>query len=78
MAIQPVEKEHLSEPARAVYEEVERRTGRVSKCYRMLAHEPEVLRTFDAFCRAVWAPGAPSPKLKELAYLRAPILNGCT
>ncbi|HET8632336.1 MAG TPA: carboxymuconolactone decarboxylase family protein [Thermomicrobiales bacterium] len=77
MPIRPVEKEHLPEQARAAYEEIERRTGRVSTFYRMLAHKPEILRTFDAFYRAVWAPGALPPKLKELAYLRASILNGC-
>jgi alkylhydroperoxidase family enzyme len=43
----------------------------------MLGHKPEVLHTFAAFYQAIWAPGTLSPKLRELAYLRTSILNGC-
>lgn len=77
MRIKPLEKDEVVEPARAVYEEMERRTGRVPNLYKMLAHKPEILRTFSAFYTQVWAPGALPPKLKVLAYLRASLLNGC-
>lgn len=77
MRIQPIEKEQASEAVRSVYEEIERRAGRVSTFYKMLGHRPEVLRTFAAFYQALWAPGALPPKLKELAYLRTSILNSC-
>ena len=77
MQIRPVEKERAAEAARAVYEEIEQRGGRVGNFWRMLAHKPEVLRTFTPFYQAIWAPGALSPRLKELAYLRVSILNGC-
>ena len=77
MRIQPVEKEQAAEAARTVYEEIEGRGGRVGNFWRMLAHKPEVLRTFRSYYQAVWTPGALAPRLKELAYLRASILNGC-
>jgi alkylhydroperoxidase family enzyme len=77
MAIRPLEGDQVPEPARAVYEDLERRFGRVGNFFKMLAHKPEVLRTFDAFYSSIWAPGALPPKLKELAYLRVSILNGC-
>jgi alkylhydroperoxidase family enzyme len=77
MRIQPVEKEEASEAVQSVYREIERRAGRVSTLYKMLGHKPEVLHTFAAFYQAIWAPGTLSPKLRELAYLRTSILNGC-
>lgn len=77
MQIRPVEKDQAAAAARAVYEEIEQRGGRVGNFWRMLAHKPEVLRTFRSYYQAVWAPGALEPRLKELAYLRASILNGC-
>jgi alkylhydroperoxidase family enzyme len=75
--IEPVDKGQADASARAVYEEIEQGGGRVSNFWRMLAHKPPVLRAFRGFYQAVWAPDALSPRLKELAYLRASILNGC-
>jgi alkylhydroperoxidase family enzyme len=77
MRIRPLEKGEAPEAARAIYDELERRTGRVGNFYKMLAHKPEVLRTFTAFYQQVWAPSALSDRLKSLAYLRVSILNGC-
>ena len=62
---------------REVYDHLERRFGRVVNLYKMLGNKPEVLRTFEAFYRTVWAPGALPAKTKVLAYLRASLLNGC-
>ncbi len=77
MEIEPIQSDQAPETAREVYQAIERRTGRVATLYKMLAHKPEVLRTFDAFYQAVWAPGALESRLKVLAYLRASLLNGC-
>ena len=43
----------------------------------MLGNQPELLRGFNQLYGAVWAEGALAAKLKELAYLRVSILNGC-
>jgi alkylhydroperoxidase family enzyme len=43
----------------------------------MLGHKPDVLRAFNQLSHAVWAEGALDLKLKELAYLRVSIANGC-
>jgi alkylhydroperoxidase family enzyme len=51
--------------------------GRVSNLLRMLAHKPDVLRAYNQLSGAVWPDGALSVRTKELAYLRASILNGC-
>jgi alkylhydroperoxidase family enzyme len=42
-----------------------------------LANKPDVLRAFLQLDGAIWADGALSPKLKDLAYLRDSIRNGC-
>jgi alkylhydroperoxidase family enzyme len=45
----------------------------------MLAHKPAVLRAYNQLFGALFAEDSQlSPKLKELAYLRVSILNGCT
>lgn len=77
MKIEPIQSDQATEAVRDVYQAIERRTGRVATLYKMLAHKPEVLRTFDAFYQAIWAPGALESKLKVLAYLRTSLLNGC-
>lgn len=46
--------------------------------YRVLAHKPAVLRAYTQLSGALWADdSALEPKLKDLAYLRASIINGC-
>jgi len=77
MKIAPVEKDQAAEPARSVYDTLEKKTGRVINFFRMIAHKPGVLGPFVEFYSQVWAKGALSPKIKELAYLRTSIMNGC-
>jgi alkylhydroperoxidase family enzyme len=77
MRIQPIEKDQASDLVRRIDESLEQRTGRVSHFVKMLAHKPDLLRAFLQLDGAVWADGALSPKLKDLAYLRVSIRNGC-
>jgi alkylhydroperoxidase family enzyme len=52
--------------------------GEPSPFYRVLAHKPAVLRAYTQLSGALWAEdSALDPKLKDLAYLCASILNGC-
>lgn len=77
MAIRPLEKDHAPDVVQKIYDALEKNIGRVPNFFKMLGHKPDILRTFNQFYSAVWADGPLSPKLKELAYLRASILNGC-
>jgi alkylhydroperoxidase family enzyme len=77
MRIQPVEKDQASALVRRIYDSLEQQSGRVSPFFKMLANKPDVLRAFLQLDGAIWADGALSPKLKDLAYLRVSILNGC-
>ncbi len=77
MRIEPIEKEQASGVVRRIYEAIEQRSGSVSNFFKMLAHKPEVLRAYNQLTGAIWAEGALSDRLKELAYLRVSILNRC-
>jgi alkylhydroperoxidase family enzyme len=78
MTIQPLEKEQAAESVRPVYEGLEKKTGRMLNMFKVMAHKPNVLEPFLEFYKQVWAPGALDPKIKELAYLRTSLMNGCT
>ena len=77
MAIRPVDKNGAPEAVRTIYETLEKDFGRVPNMFKMLAHRPEVLRTFLPLYNAVWAEGALPQNLKALAAVRTSLLNGC-
>ena len=77
MKIQPLEKDKVAAAARPVYETLEKKMGRVINFFKVMAHKPNVLGPFLEFYTQVWAPGALSDKIKELAYLRTSLMNGC-
>jgi alkylhydroperoxidase family enzyme len=77
MRIQPVERDQAAPVVQRIYDAIERRSGTVSPFFRMLGNKPELLRAFNQLYGVVWAEGALAAKLKELAYLRVSILNGC-
>jgi alkylhydroperoxidase family enzyme len=77
MRIQPLEKDQAAESIRPVYDTLEKKTGRVINMFKVMAHTPDVLAPFLEFYQKVWAASALSPKIKELAYLRTSLMNGC-
>jgi alkylhydroperoxidase family enzyme len=77
MRIQLIEKDQASPLVRRLYDALEQQSGGVSNFNKMLAHKPDVLRAFNQLSSAVWADGALAPRLKELAYLRVSMHNGC-
>jgi len=77
MKIEPMEKEHAAEAVKPIFETLEKKSGRVINMFKVMAHKPIVLGPFLEFYKQVWAPGVLDPKIKELAYLRTSIMNGC-
>lgn len=77
MQIHLIEKDQASGEVRRIYDALEQQSGSVSNFNKMLAHKPAVLRAFNQLSGALWAEGALDSKLKELAYLRVSIVNGC-
>jgi alkylhydroperoxidase family enzyme len=75
--IHPVSDESASPDVKRVFAAMAPE-GQVSPFFRMLAHKPAVLRAYNLLSGAVWAEDSKLPPwLKDLAYLRASIANGC-
>jgi alkylhydroperoxidase family enzyme len=77
MKITPLEKQQVSGPAVAIYEELEQKGGKVINFFKVLAYKPELLKSFMEFYQQVWREGKLPTATKEVAYLRTSILNGC-
>lgn len=77
MKIEPLEKNKAAESVRPTYDALEKKMGRVLNFFKMMAHKPNALGPFLEFYSQVWAEGALPAKIKELAYVRASIMNGC-
>ena len=65
--------------ARAVFDEIRaaRGTDYVNNFWRALAHDPATLRATWDRLRAVMAPGALDPLVKEMLYVAVSAANGC-
>jgi Carboxymuconolactone decarboxylase family len=75
--IAPLAEERAAADVKPVYENLKQKHGKVPNFFAMLAHKPEVLKTFLPFDQAIIGPGAVEQKYKELAYLKTSSLNGC-
>ncbi len=69
----------LSAEARAVFDDIRavRGTEYVNNFWRALAHDPALLRATWERLKAVMAPGALDPLVKEMVYLAVSVTNGC-
>ncbi len=77
MRIEPISDAEASPEVTRVFEALAK-GGKVSPFFRMLAHKPALLRAYNQLSGALWAEDSKLPeKLKDLAYLRASILNAC-
>jgi alkylhydroperoxidase family enzyme len=77
MHFELVQNESATRDVRRIFEAVERTQGAVANFSRVLAHRPAVLRAYNQLYGAVWADSALPRQVKELAFLRVAVLNGC-
>jgi alkylhydroperoxidase family enzyme len=77
MKVTPLEKQQVSRPAGAIYDELEQNGGKVINVFKVLAYKPDILKSFMEFYQQVWREGKLPAATKELAYPRTSILNGC-
>lgn len=75
--ITPVTEERAAAELKPIYDSLKKAVGKVPNFFGMLAHKPQVLKTFMPFYEAITGPGAVEPKYKELAYLKTSLINGC-
>ncbi|WP_442583388.1 carboxymuconolactone decarboxylase family protein [Mesorhizobium sp. ASY16-5R] len=74
-----VEYEMAGAEVRAVYDDImeTRKSDWINNFWKVLAHDPALLkRTWDSI-RQVMAPGALDPLTKELIYIAVSATNGC-
>lgn len=77
MSIKPVTDEAAPPDVKRVFESLAA-SGNLTPFQRMVAHKPGILRSYNQLSGALWAEDSKlSPKLKDMAYLRVSILNGC-
>ena len=77
MRIEPVSDADVSPEVKRIFDALAP-GGKVAPFFRMLAHKPAVLRAYNQLSGALWAADSKLPeRLKDLAYLRASIRNGC-
>lgn len=75
--VNPLTKDHAAPEVQEVFDKISERTGKMPNMFAAMAHRPDVLKTFLPFYKAIINQGTVEAKLKELAYLRASMVNGC-
>jgi alkylhydroperoxidase family enzyme len=75
--VNPVPPDKADAAAKPIYDDLAKRLGRVPNFHATMAHRPEVLKHFAPFYTAIVAGGTVEPRLKELAYLKVSLINGC-
>jgi hypothetical protein len=75
--IAPVAEERAASEVKPIYDNLKKNLGKVPNFFAMLAHKPEVLKTFLPLYGAITGPGAVEQKYKEFAYLKTSTVNAC-
>ena len=76
-AISPISKEKAAPAAQPILEKMTQGLGKVPAFFGTMARVPEAFATFVPFYTAVIEHGTVERKYKELAYLKASLINGC-
>lgn len=73
------EYEQASAVVRAVYDDImqTRKTDWINNFWKVLAHDPALLKRTWEGLKAVMAPGALDPLTKEMIYIAVSATNGC-
>lgn len=74
-----IEYEAASEDVRAVYDDImrTRNVDWINNFWKVLAHDPSLLKRTWETLRDVMAPGALDPLVKEMIYIAVSATNGC-
>ena len=75
----PIEYRNASAEVRAVFDDIKltRKVEDVNNVWKYLAHDPALLQRTWASIKAVMAPGALDPLVKEMIYVAVSVSNGC-
>ncbi len=78
--LRPLSDAEAAPEARAVLDAIRdaRKSDFVNDFWRVLAHDPALLRATWERLQAVMAPGALDPLVKEMIYIAVSVTNGCS
>ena len=75
--VSPLTKEQAPREVHEIYEQLNKKMGKVPNIFAAMAHRPEVLQTFLPLYNAIIQGGTVEPRYKEFAYLKTSMVNGC-
>jgi uncharacterized peroxidase-related enzyme len=75
--VTPLTKEEAAPEVHEIFDKLSARSGKVPNMFAAMAHRPEVLKAFIPLYSAIANQGTVEAKYKELAYLRASMVNAC-
>lgn len=75
--VNPVAKDKVTDEIRPIFDDLAKRFGRVPHIFGVMAHRPDVLKSFLPLYGTIMTQGTVEPRLKELAYLKVSLVNGC-
>ena len=75
--VNPLTKEQAAPELHDTFAKLAGKAGKVPNIFAAMAHRPAVLSAFLPLYKAVVNEGTVEAKYKELAYLRASMVNGC-
>ncbi len=78
--LRPLSDAEAAPEARAVLDAIRdaRKSDFVNDFWRVLAHDPALMRATWERLQAVMAPGALDPLVKEMIYIAVSVTNGCS
>ncbi len=75
--VNPLTREQAAPETHEIYDKLAGRSGKAPNIFAAMAHRPDVLKAFLPLYAAIINQGTVDAKFKELAYLRASMVNGC-
>lgn len=75
--VNAVPREKASAAVESIYDDLTKAFGGVPNIFGVMAQRPNALKHFLALYSAIVREGTVEPKLKELAYLKTSMVNGC-
>jgi uncharacterized peroxidase-related enzyme len=71
-----VERETATPDQEKILAQLTQKSGKIANMWKLMGHSPQTLETFAPFYKTVMKASLDA-KLRELAYLKASVINGC-
>ena len=72
-----IEKEGAQPDQEKILAQVTQKSGKIANIWKLMAHSPMTLETFMPFYKTLMMKASLDGKLRELAYFKTSMINGC-